>query len=699
MVGALVITLYWNTPAYADPTPTVTLDNFYRYKQLLGQFYAHGLQQIPSYLLGSQNYPDPNVVTYLPKAGASQEVVFADGIVIRRMMGGFKTNLLDTGSSYCKNYDSNTNSCADTTDNRKSLDFVTDTNLTIMRHLGVNNPSLFGDPDYTDTIHWHLDPYINNNYRLCDVVMHLGQIPWVLSATNSDGTLGFPWAYGNIAQPTNPNKWYGNTGAVAKFLSRLKTYYPSQTSDSTCKLSFSLISNIPADILTDEATYWDLYNNTFSTVRTSFPTADIAPGEFGKTGIYTIDKPASVSYPAGYPAFSPYTFDVARYLNDGSNTSCASPGMCATAANVPNYMTRQLYSNQDWDNVGNSVKSQMPQSDLFSYHNSMDRLILSNTTVYHEIHQFGFGSAYPTNQVRNAAWTFQVLMGLKAGYYYCGTGSKKKLIFSPPDSQFRRVYGWDTLTGPKNGQTADLLLGNGFVYMLLDRYRYRGDAITAINTLPTLSTDPTVCQTTPVTDPSLNIGAVAFSKSGGGLDGIMVSTFGSGIPPQDPTTSPPGLVGMDPYQTVPNVTFTVPASIAQGINKTWRMIAYRPDSYAFQQIKNNLANSDESVQAKVNGSTITIPAGQNYLLSQYAATTCKFCDTYPMSMLDTNKAGASEYMSKKIATYENYMVDQLTFKPLSPDITVAPSADGSGSLTVTVNNMATDEVLVLEPMQ
>ena len=326
-------------------------------------------------------------IRYRKNPNLNREIPFVDSFSINRFLGGYK-------SQWLKDY-GNWNPALD----KASLDYV------VRDHAG----QLKNRPEIIQT---HLQPYLDAGYTLGNITINLENVPWAIARDGgSDGLFG---------QRNPPAKIEDWNWTVSRLAGDLKNFY-SQYGVANFKIGNEF--NTKKSFNGTARDYYDLYTGSFKVLRQQFPAASIAPGEFTGNGMCR-------------------NIDVCVYDIQDLLSQARSLGV------EPSYVPRSLHAFQEAGNV-------MPSTTVRRAVSSYQRL----GGITAEIHQFAlagqpFGAfrEFGNDQgARQAAWQFQVLMGLQES-------------LKP-----RRVFHWGGISGYQRDNIA-LLNGTGFLRMFLDRY-------------------------------------------------------------------------------------------------------------------------------------------------------------------------------------------------------------------------------------
>jgi hypothetical protein len=326
-------------------------------------------------------------IRYKKNPRLKKEVPFVDSFSINRFLGGYKIQWLKQYNNW------------DPSLGKTSLDYVVRDGAGQLK----NRP---------ETIRSHLQPYLEAGYKLNDITINLENVPWALARSGGDEGL-----FGQRNPPANLDDWKRTVSHLAGDLKNLYGQYGVPNfkvgNEFNTKKSFNGTAQ----------DYLDLYTSSFKILREHFPSSAIAPGEF--TGNGTCQNVDICVY------------DIKDLL----------PKTLAAGA-VPSYVPRSLHAFQ---NVKNTMPSTVVQRAVTSYRR------LGRVTA--EIHQFGLvGQPFGTHRevgndmsARQAAWQFQVLMGLQEAL------------------RPARVFHWGGISGYQRSNVA-LLNGAGFLRLFLDRY-------------------------------------------------------------------------------------------------------------------------------------------------------------------------------------------------------------------------------------
>ncbi|BBL75036.1 hypothetical protein MishRS11D_21340 [Methylomagnum ishizawai] len=465
----------------------------------------------------------------------------------------------------------------------------------------------------------------------------------------------------------------------------------------------------PSDYGADYS-YKDLYNATLKELQHYYPNSQIAPAEIG---IPNSDNSDSHFYKCPWD-----------YVTEVNPT-----------INPPSYIAKELYGNLRNSNNNNPASSSMPWGRINATYNYFYNLEANldpennkpHPQIPHEIHQFRLENTQPTNQARNASWTFQVLMGIKAGYYYYSNDNNNNLKvnfrnpnrydptpYTRPNSptsyryplNVQRVVGWGTTTGGNIGE--NLLLGNGFVYALLDRYRLAGNGVGS-QILPLKPTSVKKYNTSE-NDVSTQASAIAFTNPNDNtLRSIVIATFGIGA--GDSNARLNLNFANNAYSKVElkyNITPTIAPTIFLPLNfqNNWKLIRYQPDTYAFNCIKRDLQSR---------GYLDTDPFFPDDPTNTSSFSNCFFCDDDPVTMIKGGAAKTYLQSTKRNniepspcdrenpndpapMSYTGLMTKQLTFDSLPANDEYIKTSFDANSKTLTITaTIPTDAVIVLEP--
>jgi hypothetical protein len=364
-----------------------------------------------------------------------KEIPFVDSFTINRFLGGYKPQWIEQFGNM------------DPSLGNASLDYV------IRDDAGqlINRP---------DVIRLHLQPYVEAGYKLNNITINLENVPWAIAR---DG--GNEGSFGQRNPPATIDEWNWTVSRLAEDLKSLYGEYGAANfkvgNEFDTKKSFNGTAN----------DYLDLYTDSYKILRENFPNSAIVPGEFTRNGTCR-------------------NVDICVYDTKDFLTRSRERGA------DPSYVPRSLHAFQ---NAGNTMPSSVVQRAVMSYQR------LGPVTA--EIHQFGlagqpFGAFQDVGSdmgARQAAWQFQVLMGLQESL------------------RPTRVFHWDAISGYQRNDIA-LLNGTGFLRLFLDRYlgakmsRLRVTAENATNT---------------------EIGAAAFTLPN--MQAVIVGSFGPDMG-ESPTT-------------------------------------------------------------------------------------------------------------------------------------------------------------------
>jgi hypothetical protein len=325
-------------------------------------------------------------IRYRKNPNLKKEIPFVDTFSINRFLGGYKIQWLKQYGNWDRSLD------------KASLDYV------VRDRAG----QLQSRPE---VIQIHLHPYIDAGYKLSDVTINLENVPWSIARGGGD-----EGPYGQRNPPAKLDEWKWTVSRLAEDIKNSYGQYGVPNfkigNEFNTKKSFNGTAQ----------DYIDLYTSSFKILRQYFPSSAIVPGEFTGNGTCL-------------------NTDICVYDSKDFVSRSHALGI------APNYVPRSLHAFQ---NTPNTMPSQLVQRAVSSY----QRLLPSVA----EIHQFGlagqpFGAFEEVGNdqgARQAAWQFQVLMGLQE--------------FLRP----ARVFHWGGISGyPPD--TA-LLNGAGFLRLFLDRY-------------------------------------------------------------------------------------------------------------------------------------------------------------------------------------------------------------------------------------
>lgn len=326
---------------------------------------------------------------YVRDRQLKKEVPFVDSFSIVRFLGGHRADWLKRAGAWDENLGA------------QSLDYV------VRRGDGP----LEYRPAIIERI---LTPYLDAGYRLSDMTLSLVNTPWAIAR---DGGKEGPWG-----QREPPADWGVWRATIERLGADIKTLYGSAAAPDF-KLGNEYDSRESFD--GDEDEYETYFRVAYEALRPKFPRSKIVPGEF--TGIGECRKPPACVY------------DTRSVLTSWRAAQIA-----------PSYVPRSLHALQNRPE-GASVAATMNRA-IASY----ARL---GAPVIAEIHQFGllgqpfgaFGEYGSDQGARQAAWEFEVLMGLKQS-------------LKP-----RRVFHWETFDSIA-GAATPFMNGAGFVRLVLDRY-------------------------------------------------------------------------------------------------------------------------------------------------------------------------------------------------------------------------------------
>jgi hypothetical protein len=367
-------------------------------------------------------------IRYRKNPNLQKEIPFVDSFTINRFLGGYKPQWL-------KQYGN-----LDPSLGNASLDYV------IRDRAGQleNRP---------DIIRLHLQPYIEAGYKLNNITINLENVPWAIARDGGD-----EGSHGQRNPPATMDEWKWTVSRLAEDLKSLYGEYGVANfkvgNEFNTKKSFNGTAN----------DYLDFYTSSYKVLRENFPTSAIVPGEFTGNGTCR-------------------NVDICVY-----DTKDFLPQARALGAD-PSYVPRSLHAFQ---NVRGTMPSAVVQRAVTSYQR------LGRVTA--EIHQFGlagqpFGAFQDVGNdmgPRQAAWQFQVLMGLQ-----------EKL-------RPARVFHWGGIAGYQRGDIA-LLNGTGFLRLFLDRY---------------LGAKMSRLRVTAENPGNTEIGAAAFTLPN--MQAVIVGSFGPG---------------------------------------------------------------------------------------------------------------------------------------------------------------------------
>jgi hypothetical protein len=365
-------------------------------------------------------------IRYRKNPALRKEIPFVDTFSINRFLGGYKPQWIKQYGNW------------DPSLGNASLDYV----------VRGSDGQLKNRPDI---LRRHLQPYIDAGYKLDAITINLENVPWAIA--RSEGTEG---PFGQRNPPKNIDDWRWTVRHLAE---DLKSMYGAH---GTPHFKIGNEFNTKKSFNGTTQDYVDLYTTSYQALRQVFPHTSVVPGEFSGTG--------------ACHNFDVCVYDVKDFLSRANALDAA-----------PNYLPRSLHAFQNIPR--NVMPSQTVQRAVSSYR-GLER-------GHPEIHQFGllgqpfgaFAQFGSDASVRQAAWQFQVLMGL------WGT-------LRPA-----RVFHWGGVSVYQNGKTP-LLNGTGFLRLFLDRYLGRRMYRLAV---------------TPERDANTEIAAVAFTRNG--AQAIMVSSF------------------------------------------------------------------------------------------------------------------------------------------------------------------------------